>query len=609
MTLFQAGPKILPVIAENIPLALREGKRFVAWRSEPRPGQPKPAKMPYSPIMDNPKEGASSTNPAHWTTFENAEKYAEAAGLDGVMRAFDPSDELVGIDFDNCRDPETGELTDEATTRIARADTYTEISPSGTGVKMWVKAPALPPFGRKRGDVEMYCSGRFFTLTGHHLAGTPAVVGYRPDFVLALHREVFGDAPDVTAAADADPDRPIPALQIGDEDVLRLASESPHNGEKFRRLWSGDTSGYAVDGNDGESEAEGALCELLAYYGGPDRERIERLWLRSGLGQREKVQRADYRKRTIDLALRGKTRFHGDSVQVAPAAGPGSDGAEGCACADCPSRARVAFLEGRLLDAHDERESLLAANGTLSIRLTASKAEVERLNRRIYADYRLGKVKTYTSSQKEAIRGLVNLAPKRAEHFDTDTPIITDATLAAEMGKCNKTANSAAETVCSLPGSPITRAMAPGGKYGQVTTYELAVRDPVEILEQFVVIAESMEAKVSSRPQKPKCRNHPNAAVTILHECSACTEIVELQPLCGKVVLIAPSAPTVAVPVVTSEQTVHIATEPLPFPMPTRAKPWRCHCGSLERYPRPDGGYRCDGCGAVQLAAVSGGSE
>ena len=57
-------------------------------------------------------------------------------------------------------------------------------------------------------------------------------------------------------------------------------------------------------------DADGAICELLAYYGGPDRERIERLWLRSGLGARDKVGRTDYRKRTIDLALRGKTRFH-----------------------------------------------------------------------------------------------------------------------------------------------------------------------------------------------------------------------------------------------------------------------------------------------------------
>src|SRR4051812_24962161 len=115
MTHFQADPKIL---TENIPEALKSGRRHVAWRFEVRKDQPKPAKMPYSPIMDNPKEGASTTNPAHWTTFDKASAYAEAAGLDGVGRVFDHSDGMVGVDLDNCRDPETGELTPEAAERV-----------------------------------------------------------------------------------------------------------------------------------------------------------------------------------------------------------------------------------------------------------------------------------------------------------------------------------------------------------------------------------------------------------------------------------------------------------------------------------------------------------
>src|SRR5438045_1578523 len=71
----------------NIPEALREGKRFVGWRSEARRGQPKPAKMPYSP---NVTKGASSTAPGDWVSFDQAVSYAQAAGLDGIMRAFDP---------------------------------------------------------------------------------------------------------------------------------------------------------------------------------------------------------------------------------------------------------------------------------------------------------------------------------------------------------------------------------------------------------------------------------------------------------------------------------------------------------------------------------------
>ncbi|GAH36974.1 unnamed protein product, partial [marine sediment metagenome] len=126
------------------------------------------------------------------------------------------------------------------------------------------------------------------------------------------------------------------------------------------------------------------------------------------------------------------------------------------------------------------------------------------------------------------------------------------------------TGRTAADLVCSLPGSPIKRAKAPGGKYGQVTTYELAVRDPVEILEQFVVIAENLEEKKSSRPAPPTCQKHPEARVDTLHECSRCREIVELQPLCAKIVRIDPTATAVDEPIVTSEQNVRIAEGGVP---------------------------------------------
>lgn len=550
------------ILTDNIPEALKVGKRFVGWRSEDDPGQKKPRKMPYSP---NAVKGASSTAPADWVTFDQAVKYATVAGLDGVMRAFGASDGMVGLDLDNCRDPETGELTPEAAERVKRADTYTEVSPSGTGVKLWMYG-TLPPHGRKKGDVEMYASARFFTMTGQHVEGTPAAVCYRPDFVLALHREVFGEAPDPTVAPD-DPDRPVPALQLGDEDVLRLASKSQHNGERFRLLWSGDTSGYAVDGNDGESEAEAALCEILAYYGGPDRERIERLWLRSGLGARDKVQRADYRKRTIDLALRGKTRFYGDSMPTP--ASSGSNGADTCPCEACPSRDRVRFLERCLLDRDDFVESIQACNGTLSRKLTEANARIERLNRQIYADNRLSRVKTLTSSQKDTIRALARVAPSRADHFDNDAPIITSETIGKEIGKHESTGRLAAEAVCNLPGAPIKRGEAPGGKYGKVTTYELAVRDPAEILERFVVIAENLEEKVSSRPQPPRCSQHPNAPVRVYSRtvCGACRKTLAStfpgeDALCVQNPRIAPDQEPVDEHVVTSVQNARIAAEP-----------------------------------------------
>jgi putative DNA primase/helicase len=71
------------------------------------------------------------------------------------------------------------------------------------------------------------------------------------------------------------------------------------DGAKFRALWNGDTSGYPS-----QSEADLALCRLLAFWCGNDPARIERLFSQSALGQREKWQtRADYRHETIQTAL------------------------------------------------------------------------------------------------------------------------------------------------------------------------------------------------------------------------------------------------------------------------------------------------------------------
>jgi primase-polymerase (primpol)-like protein len=174
-------------------------------------------------------------------------------------------------------------------------------------------------------------------LTGQHLEGTPTTVGSRPDAIAAIHRETFGDAqPRVEPGPKhAHAQLSSSALQLSDVDVIRLASESPHNGERFCRLWDGDPSDYPS-----ESEADAALCELLAYYGGPDPERIERLWLSSGLA-RPKTERADYRQRTIALALSGKTRFYGDRV------GPLQPTATTCTCACCDHRAGGPELDRR----------------------------------------------------------------------------------------------------------------------------------------------------------------------------------------------------------------------------------------------------------------------
>ena len=89
-----------------------------------------------------------------------------------------------------------------------------------------------------------------------------------------------------------------------------MKAAAAENEEKFRRLWAGDTSDYTS-----VSEADQALCSLLAFWTGPDPAKIDELFRESGL-YREKWERADYRERTVHKALEGRTEFYGPPQTV-----------------------------------------------------------------------------------------------------------------------------------------------------------------------------------------------------------------------------------------------------------------------------------------------------
>ena len=98
---------------------------------------------------------------------------------------------FVGVDLDHVRDPTTGETQEWAQDIVDRLDSYTEISPSGTGLRIFVHG-ALPSEGRKKGDFECYESGRYLTVTGEHLEGTSWTIAERHEEIAAIHLEIFG---------------------------------------------------------------------------------------------------------------------------------------------------------------------------------------------------------------------------------------------------------------------------------------------------------------------------------------------------------------------------------------------------------------------------------
>lgn len=149
----------------NIPAALTARPAWVVWRYE------NGTKVPYSAKTGH---KASSTKESTWTTFDVAVKVAATRDFDGVGFVFSPDDPFTGIDLDDCRD-DGGAIAEWAADIVESMNSYTEISPSGHGLKIWVEGsvPSAVKQPYQTGKIEIYSTARYFTVTGQHLEGTP----------------------------------------------------------------------------------------------------------------------------------------------------------------------------------------------------------------------------------------------------------------------------------------------------------------------------------------------------------------------------------------------------------------------------------------------------
>lgn len=167
-------PPPITIDPTGIPGGMKSLRRWVCWCWEWK-GK-KWNKPPCSPTGGV----ASSTDETTWTTFQVALRGHEKRGL-GIGFVLN-GDGIVGIDLDDCRDPQTGVIAGWAQDIIDRLATYCEISPSGTGVKLLIRG-TLPDGLRKQfsrpdgdGEVEVYSTARYWTITGQKLSGSPGEI-------------------------------------------------------------------------------------------------------------------------------------------------------------------------------------------------------------------------------------------------------------------------------------------------------------------------------------------------------------------------------------------------------------------------------------------------
>ncbi len=234
---------------------------------------------------------ASTTNPSTWSTYEEALKSSENIGI-----VFISDQKLLGIDIDHCI--LNNELLKDVETFVEKANTYTEISQSGEGLHLIISlTDSLELSANRHNPYEVYTSSRYFIVTQNVWGLEKEIRTMTPKEAVTL-LETIGYPWETKKLENLQ--TPSNLIVIDDASLLKKMFSSK-NGAKIKSLYDGDITLY----NNDDSVADMAFCSHLAFWTGRNAFQMEKIWLSSPLGQREKTQsRKDYRDRTISNAIR-----------------------------------------------------------------------------------------------------------------------------------------------------------------------------------------------------------------------------------------------------------------------------------------------------------------
>ena len=240
------------MIIENIPEELKQLKQWVCYNQD---------KLPKNPYTGG---NAMSNNPETWGTFEDAFNGFVKYKFLGIGFMF--ANGYFGVDLDKCID--NVDFVDEF---VDGLKSYNEISMSGKGIHILCKGE-LPEGQRRKGNVEMYSSGRYFALTGNL---------YNPEFkeirectreIKELHSKYLETKRKAVTNYDYEP------LYMSDNEILEKARNSK-SGSLFQMLFAGNWEGIYTS----QSEADLAFCNMLAFWTQRNEQQMDRIFRNSGL--------------------------------------------------------------------------------------------------------------------------------------------------------------------------------------------------------------------------------------------------------------------------------------------------------------------------------------
>lgn len=268
-----------PTDPAQVPEEFFDRDRFVGWAWEFRGG-----KWTKPPVDPHTGRRGNCADPSTWGSFQQAVAAAKRYRLAGIGVQLTPELQIVGIDADKCRDPQSGELAPWARSIVDRLRTFSQISPSSTGLRLFIKG-RIPGQRRRAGAVEMYSGGRYLTLTTERVAGTPNRIEERQTALDLWYAELFpptpsaappGASPGPTTATTTSAAAPAP-LDADAELIEEILGA--RYGVALSRLWMGDVSLHGGD----HSNADYALCRELRIKLGLDPVAIDALFRQSGL--------------------------------------------------------------------------------------------------------------------------------------------------------------------------------------------------------------------------------------------------------------------------------------------------------------------------------------
>ena len=276
---------------ENIPLEMRSCPNWVCWDFVCQDGD-KPRKVPVDPRTGR---NAKSNEPGTWGTFDEA---VNAAGrYSGIGFQFTDSP-FFGVDLDSVgneiADMKNDPMADNVVTEFLHTlSSYAEFSTSGNGIHIICRG-TLPPGGRRKGRYEFYETGRYFIMTGNVINGFRDIKDCT-ESVKPLHEKYVGGGTAPTTGI-----RPVLPLHLADAEIIRLASTSKQQ-TLFNALWAGRWE----DLYPSHSEADLALCNILAFWTGRDEAVMDRLFRQSGLHRdkwNQKMSNGTYGASTVRKA-------------------------------------------------------------------------------------------------------------------------------------------------------------------------------------------------------------------------------------------------------------------------------------------------------------------